>query len=123
MVKTALAIVLALMTATTAALAQSSDWAQWGGPHRNFIAETKGLAPSWPATGPRHLWDRKLGEGYSAMGVEGGMLFTMYPKADNEVAVALDATAGKTLWQHSYPAPFSPEYDMSNGPGPHATPL
>ena len=113
---------LVLLTATTA-LAQSSDWTQWGGPHRNFISETKGLAPSWPATGPRRLWDRKLGEGYSAIAVEAGMLFTMYRKGDNEVAIALDAATGKTLWEYSYAAPFSPEYDMTNGPGPHATPL
>jgi outer membrane protein assembly factor BamB len=116
-------ILLLFVLTTTTALAQSSDWTQWGGPHRNFISETKGLAPSWPATGPRRLWDRKLGEGYSAIAVEGGMLFTMYRKGDNEVAIALDAATGKTLWEYSYAAPFSPEYDMTNGPGPHATPL
>jgi len=111
---------LVLMPVTTA-LAQ--DWAQWGGPHRNFISDTKGLATTWPATGPRRLWQRELGEGYSAIAVERGMLFTMYRKGDNEVAIALDAATGKTVWEYSYAAPFSPEYDMSNGPGPHATPL
>jgi outer membrane protein assembly factor BamB len=116
-------LALILLTTNTVALAQSSDWAQWGGPHRNFISDTKGLAPSWPETGPRRLWDRKLGEGYSAIAIEGGMLFTMYRKGDNEVAIALDSATGKTLWEYSYAAPFSPEYDMSNGPGPHATPL
>jgi outer membrane protein assembly factor BamB len=64
-----------------------------------------------------------MGEGYSAIAVEHGMLFTMYRKGDNEVAIALDAASGKTVWEYSYAAPFSPEYDMSNGPGPHATPL
>ena len=116
------AIVL-LATLTLTANAQSSDWAQWGGPHRNFVSETKGLATIWPATGPRRLWQRELGEGYSAIAVERGTLFTMYRKGDNEVAVALDASTGKTLWEYSYAAPFSPDYDMSNGPGPHATPL
>src|SRR6201991_1632664 len=88
---------------------QSSDWAQWGGPHRNFTSETKGLAPNWPATGPRRIWQRELGEGYSAIAVERGMLFTMYRKGDNEVAIALDAATGKTVWEYSYAAPFSPE--------------
>ena len=112
-----------LFMPATAALAQVSDWAQWGGPHRNFISETKGLAATWPAAGPRRVWQRELGEGYSAIAVERGMLFTMYRKGDNEVAIALDAATGKTVWEYSYAAPFSPEYDMSNGPGPHATPL
>jgi outer membrane protein assembly factor BamB len=64
-----------------------------------------------------------LGEGYSGLAVEHGVLFTMYRKGDNEIAIALDAATGKTIWEYSYAAPFSPEYDMSNGPGPHATPL
>ena len=115
---------LALFLLTHApALAQSSDWVQWGGPHRNFISDTKGLATTWPATGPRRLWQRELGEGYSSIAVERGTLFTMYRKGENEVAVALDAATGKTIWEYSYAAPFSPEYDMTNGPGPHATPL
>jgi outer membrane protein assembly factor BamB len=105
------------------AMAQSSDWAQWGGPQRNFKSEVKGLAPAWPATGPRRLWQRELGEGYSAIAAEHGMLFTMYRKGEDEIVIALDAATGKTVWEYRYAAPFAPEYDMSNGPGPHATPL
>lgn len=116
-------IVLVALFFVPATTAFAQDWAQWGGPHRNFISDTKGLATTWPATGPRRLWQRDLGEGYSAIAVEGGMLFTMYRKGDNEVAIALDAATGKTVWEYSYAAPFSPEYDMTNGPGPHATPL
>jgi outer membrane protein assembly factor BamB len=112
-----------LLLMTTAALAQSSDWAQWGGPQRNFISDAKGLASTWPATGPRRLWQRALGEGYSAIAVERGMLFTMYRKDENEIVIALDAATGKTVWEFSYAAPFSSQYDMTNGPGPHATPL
>ena len=118
----ALLALLLLMT-NGAARAQSSDWVQWGGPHRNFVAETKGLATSWPDAGPRRLWQRELGDGYSAIVVERGTIYTMYRKGDNEVAVALDAATGKTLWEYSYAAPFSTDYDMTNGPGPHATPL
>ena len=117
-------LLFALVFATTVtAFAQSNDWAQWGGPHRNFTSEAKGLATTWPATGPRRIWQRELGEGYSAIAAEGGMLFTMYRKGENEVVIALDAATGKTVWEYSYAAPFSPQYDMSNGPGPHATPL
>jgi outer membrane protein assembly factor BamB len=103
--------------------AQSTDWAQWGGPQRNFKSETKGLAASWPETGPPRLWQRELGDGYSGIAAESGKLFTMYRKGDNEIAVALDAATGKTIWEYSYASPFLPDYDMSNGPGPHATPL
>ena len=98
---------LLLLTNTTV-LAQTSDWTQWGGPHRNFTSESKGLAANWPATGPRRLWQRELGEGYSAIAVERGMLFTMYRKGENEVAIALDASTGKTIWEYIMPHLFRP---------------
>src|SRR5262249_16214681 len=104
-------------------LAHSADWPQWGGPQRDFKSSVIGLAPSWPATGPRRLWQRDLGEGFSAIAAEGGKLFTMYRKGEQEVVIALDAATGKMLWEYAYAAPFWKEQDMSNGPGPHATPL
>jgi outer membrane protein assembly factor BamB len=122
-IRKALVFLALLLLMTKTAWAQSSDWAQWGGPQRNFKSEAKGLATTWPETGPRRLWQRELGDGYSAIAAEHGMLFTMYRKGDNEIVIALDAATGKTVWEYSYAAPFSSEYDMSNGPGPHATPL
>src|SRR5690242_10462442 len=116
-------LLAALLLFVTAQAAVAQDWAQWGGPHRDFKSDAKGLAASWPDTGPRRVWQRELGEGYSAIAVERGVLFTMYRKGQNEVVIALDAATGKTIWEYGYAAPFSPEYDMTNGPGPHATPL
>src|SRR5215510_9780710 len=85
-----------LSLSANVALAQSADWPQWGGPQRDFKSSVIGLAPSWPATGPRRLWQRDLGEGFSAIAAEGGKLFTMYRKGEQEVVIALDATTGKT---------------------------
>jgi outer membrane protein assembly factor BamB len=102
-------------------LAQSNDWTQWGGPHRNFIVEAKGLATAWPEKGPNQLWKRDLGEGYSAIAAEGGRLYTMYQRGEEEVVIALDAATGKTLWEHPYHAPITA--NMTNAPGPRATPL
>jgi outer membrane protein assembly factor BamB len=112
-----------LFLLNSAALAQSTDWSQWGGPQRNFKSPATGLAATWPATGPRRLWQRELGDGFSAIAAEGGKLFTLYRKGEQEVVVALDAATGKTLWEYAYAAPFWKEQDMSNGPGPHSTPL
>ena len=46
-------------------------WMQWGGPHRNFQTDATGIKDVWPAGGPRVVWKRPLGEGYSAPVVEG----------------------------------------------------
>jgi outer membrane protein assembly factor BamB len=97
-------------------------WTQWGGPHRNFTTEASGLRPSWPAAGPKVIWKRPLGEGYSSPSVEGGVLYTMYGRPGQEIVTAMDSGTGKTLWEHSTPMAFrSDAPDLGNGP--YATPL
>jgi outer membrane protein assembly factor BamB len=108
---------------TCSALAQTSDWTQWGGPNGDFKIEAKGLATSWPETGPRKLWSRDLGDGYSSISVENGTLYTMYRKGEQDVVIALSAVTGKTLWEYAYDAPFTPNYILEQGPGPRATPI
>lgn len=98
------------------------EWPQFGGPNRNFTVDSKGLADTWPAEGPKKLWMRPLGEGYSGISVDQGTLYTMYRKGEQEVAVAMDAATGKTRWEYAYNASFG-KMAMENGPGPHTTPL
>lgn len=99
----------------------AQEWPQWGGPRRDFKLDVKGLAGSWPETGPRQLWKRDLGEGYSSIAAESGSLYTMYEKGEQEIVIALDAASGKTLWEYAYHAPIT--VNMSRAPGPRATPL
>lgn len=107
------------------------DWLQWGGPKRNFMLAAPPLASSWPAEGPRKLWERDLGEGHSAILVDGNRLYTMYRYAgmlsmirrtQTETIAAFDASTGKTLWEHSYDSPTS-GLRLENGAGPHSTPM
>ena len=98
------------------------QWTQWGGPHRNFQTEASGLKDTWPATGPRVIWKRPLGEGYSSPAVENGVLYTMYGKPREEVVLAANAETGATLWEQ--PAPMTFKSDAPEmGNGPYATPL
>jgi outer membrane protein assembly factor BamB len=111
-------------------------WLQWGGPNRDFLIETTGLADTWPEAGPAVLWSRPLGTGHSAIIADDGRLYTMYragngksaggggrtqgPFDAEEAVIALDAKTGQTLWEHKYP---SRREDFSFGAGPHSTPL
>jgi outer membrane protein assembly factor BamB len=106
------------------------SWPQWGGPTRNFMSDSKGLASSWPADGPRKLWSRELGEGHSSIVVADGRIYTLYRQitrqpagtTHEEVAAAFDAVTGKPVWEFKYPA--SPTgIDFREGFGPHSTPL
>lgn len=122
--------VLAAMPAAQEAYPTAGDWRQWGGPGRNFMSDTRGLADAWPAGGPRVIWARPLGLGHSSIVVDAGVLYTLYrpgrevsrtgPWAAEERVIALDAATGKTIWEHAYAA--KPE-NFSFGPGPHSTPL
>jgi outer membrane protein assembly factor BamB len=105
-----------------------TGWYQWGGRDRNFHAASRGLATSWPPSGPQTLWSRTLGEGYSSVVVAEEALYTMYRDKEDEVIVALDASTGETLWEHRYPAPLLEDMDYGiwlrqGGPGPFSTPL
>src|SRR5687767_15493610 len=110
---------LAQSPAKTAALA----WTQWGGPNRNFQTTASGLKDTWPATGPRVVWKRPLGDGYSSPAVENGVLYVMYGKPREEVVMAADAETGKTIWEHATPMTFQSDAAREMGNGPYSTPL
>ncbi len=116
---------LLAMAITVPALADDNAtpaWSQWGGPNQDFRAPAKGLATSWPESGPEKLWSRALGEGYSAILFEGGRLYTMYREDNKEAVVCLDAESGKTVWEHRYE--HAPSKTVrSYGNGPRSTPL
>ena len=83
------------------------------------------------AAGPRELWSRPLGEGYSAISSDGAALFTMYrpiksmltilkervwsPATAPEAVIALDAASGRTLWEHVGDAPILPGMQVEYG--------
>ncbi|UCE60520.1 MAG: PQQ-binding-like beta-propeller repeat protein [Phycisphaerales bacterium] len=113
-------VVLVAMTACAA----RADWPQWGGPERDFTVHTSGLAEVWPESGPRRLWERELGDGYSSVVAENGVLYTMYREGemyDAEYTIAMDAKTGKTIWEQKHASPV-PEGGQRY-PGPNTTPL
>lgn len=122
---------LALCAASPLFASQSGDtagWREFGGPGRDFSVESRPLDVDWEDGGPKELWRRDLGEGYSSILVDDGLLVTMYRRDDSEVIVALDAHTGETAWEHAYQAPLAHNgyFDVwlnSAGPGPYSTPV
>lgn len=87
-------VLVALPIRTTA------QWPQFVGPRQDFSCEPVELALEWPTEGPKQIWSRPLGDGYSAISVLGDRLYTMYRDDDEEIVIALDAASGKTIWEH-----------------------
>ena len=98
-------------------------WPQWGGPSRNFVTDAPALATTWPAGGPRRIWQRPLGDGYSGIVSDGATLYTMYRAGEQDAVVAIDASTGKTPWETKYDAPFRETCSQQLGPVPRAAPL
>ena len=117
----ALAVALILPAAVLAAPGDS--WTQWGGPGQDFKAPAAQVAESWGEHGPKRLWTRDLGDGYSTILVEDGRLYTMYRAGDQEAVICLDAETGETVWEHRYDHAAAPGHVTQYGVGPRATPL
>ncbi len=103
-------------------LLAAEDWTVWGGKNRDFQAQASGLAEQWPATGPKKIWSRPLGDGYSAIAAEAGVLYTAYRNGERDIVIAIDAATGKTKWEYAYSNPFKNAFSEKVGPGPYAMP-
>lgn len=115
----ALVMISAFMPLPTAV----AQWTQWGGPNRDFTVKSAKLADKWPDDGPKKIWERPLGEAYSTVIVDDGVLYTMAHADDKERIVALSAKDGKTIWEHAYETKPFDMWDPRFGPGARATPL
>jgi outer membrane protein assembly factor BamB len=105
------------------AVTKGLPWTQWGGPNRNFHTQAAGIKDTWPAAGPRVVWKRPLGEGYSSIVVEDGVIYTMYGKPKEEIVLAANAETGATLWEQPSSMGFNSDAAQNMGNGPYSTPL
>ena len=96
------------------------DSPQFRGPRRDGHAGPGKIAGSWTAQGPKPLWSTDgLGEGYSALSVANGRIYTMGLIANDEKVLALDEKSGRPLWGTSTGGePFKD----GAGNGPRCTP-
>ncbi|MGB0715335.1 MAG: PQQ-binding-like beta-propeller repeat protein [Phycisphaerae bacterium] len=131
-------LVAVCCSTSLSALAASPDaaasWPQWGGPSRDFQISQAELAKKWPQSGPPRIWEREIGDGYSAIVSDGRRLYTLAANREQkgpqefahdgkETILCLDAATGETIWTHEYDDPWLEGMQMEFGPGPHSTPL
>jgi outer membrane protein assembly factor BamB len=92
--------------AIASAQSGSGDWPQWRGPNRDGAIASLTAPGAWPDRLTRK-WKVDVGLGYATPILVGDRVYMFSRKDDNEVLAALDAATGKTIWQISYPAPFT----------------
>lgn len=101
----------------TGVAAGAEGWPKWLGPEGTGISMEKGLAESWPADGPKKLWSKDVGIGYSSPVALDGKVYFFSQEEAKDVLRAFDADSGNVVWTQSYDRGEDPAY-----PGTRATP-
>ena len=96
-----------------------AGWPQWFGPHRDGVAANGEFSTQWPGRGPKVLWEKEGGAGYSSFVAAAGRVYTMMRLDEKEHIVCWDAVSGNEIWRDSYEAPHPPS---EFGEGPRSTP-
>ncbi len=124
-----------LLCALFAAPARADDWPQWLGPKRDAIWRETGILDKFPAGGPKVLWRKPVGPGYTGPAVAKGRVYVMdrvrpgdgekkqpvyKPGPGKERVLCLSAKDGSLIWKHEYEAPY---IKMGYPSGPRTTPL
>ena len=109
-------LVMTVLVMTVPLLAD--DWTQFRGTDRDGTSAEKGLHAWTSETGPREVWRRPIGSGYSGITAVEGRLFTMDSDGEKEYAVALDAATGSEAWR----VPVGGLFRNDFGDGPRSTP-
>jgi len=105
------AIVLALGVEAAA-----YDWPQFLGPDRNGIYRGPALAEKWGANGPRVLWRKSVGQGFSGPVVASDRLILFHRLANEEVVESLDVKTGAAQWRYAYPTSYRDDFGFDEGP-------
>lgn len=94
----------------------AGDWPQILGPERNGIAAGEQLAESWPASGPKLLWQRDIGAGLAGVAVVGDSVYLFHRQGDEEIVECFAAADGAPRWRTPFPARFSGGVHEDQGP-------
>ena len=112
-------VVIALVTLMVWA-AHAHDWPQLLGPGRNGIYAGTNLLSSWPKEGPRVLWRKDTGEGFSGPVGASNRVVLFHRIDDAERVECFEVASGRQLWSFAYPTAYRDDY--GRGDGPRATP-
>ncbi len=94
----------------------AEDWPKFLGPSGNGTSPESGLVNEWPAAGPKKVWSRTVGTGYSAPSTRDGSLVLHHRLANEEIVEAFDAATGTPQWRSAYGTQFVDPFGYNNGP-------
>jgi len=105
-----------LLFSTMCSPVRADDWPQILGPSRNGVAENEKIADSFPGTGPKMIWEFKVGSGFAGPSVRDGVAYFFHRIDDEEILEARNAKTGDRKWKVGFPSDFSASFSSDNGP-------
>lgn len=99
----------------------AGDWPQILGPTRTGKADSERLLAQWPASGPKELWQTKVGSGFAGVAVHNNRVVIFFREGKQEVVQMLDARTGEVQWVASSPCNY--RGGVSSDKGPRCVPL
>ncbi len=116
-------LALGVVACALGTAAVADDYAQWRGPRRDGVSLEKNIAASWPAGGPKLLWQIKdAGFGYGSVSVAGERVVSIGSTGKtDEYVQARSLKDGKLLWQTRIGKVGNPD-QQPNYPGARTTP-
>ncbi len=94
-------------------LAAAADWPTFRGPERTAVAPDTDLLETWPAAGPRLLWEAAgAGRGYASPAIAGNRIYTLGDGLStatdkDEYLSCFDRETGKQLWKTKTGQPWN----------------
>jgi len=102
-----------LILAVTTCAARADDWPTFRGGSRTGVAPDTDLLESWPAAGPKLLWESAgAGRGYASVAIAGDRIYTLGDGLStagdkDEYLSCFDRQTGKQLWKTKTGEPWN----------------
>jgi outer membrane protein assembly factor BamB len=115
-ISTLIIVILTVFLCANGTIVKAADWPIYRGPNHNGITSETDWNGNFPSSGPRQLWKKSVGIGFSTMTISNGRVYTMGnsgksgPNANQDTVFCFDANNGKLIWKHTYPCPLQPKY-------------
>jgi len=112
------ALGFAAVALVAAAVIQLSaeDWPQFLGPERNGVYRGPALAEMWGPQGPKVVWRKNVGQGFSGPVVAQGRVILFHRVGNEEVVEAFDARTGTSQWRYAYATSYRDDFGFDEGP-------
>jgi outer membrane protein assembly factor BamB len=92
------------------------DWPCFLGPTSDSTSTEKGILTDWGKSGPKILWSKSIGIGYSMPVISRGRLFLFDRMRNKQRLRAMNAETGEELWSFDYPSDYKDSYGYNGGP-------